>query len=103
MAVPELRTQLRDVVFAAIDEVNEQRAPDARLEKTLDTALTGEHGPLDSLGFVNLVVAIEQRLDAIVGAPVSLLDDERLDPTADHFRTVKTLVEYLEQIQVRNR
>jgi acyl carrier protein len=99
--MPEIRTQLRDAVFAAIDELNAQRPPDQRLPKALDTALTGEHGPLDSLAFVNLIVALEQRLDAMFGTTMSLLDDERLDPTAGQFRTVQALIDYLETIRVR--
>ena len=94
-------TQLRDAVFAAIDELNTQRAPQDRLTRTLDTALTGEHGPLDSLGFVNFVVALEQRLDGVFGTPISLLDDEHLDPTAEQFRTVRALVTYLGRIRAR--
>ncbi len=94
----DIRTKLRDAVFAAIDELNEQRPAEARLTKSLETALAGEDGPLDSLAFVNLVVALEQRLDAILPVPISLLDDERLDPTSGHFRSVQTLLDYLQQL-----
>jgi acyl carrier protein len=100
--MPEIRTQLRDAVFAAIDELNAHRPPHERLPKALDTALTGEHGPLDSLAFVNLIVALEQRLDAIFGTTMSLLDDDRLDPTAGQFRTVQALIDYLETLRVRH-
>jgi acyl carrier protein len=98
--MPELRAQLREAVYAAIDELNAQRPPHQRLPKALDTALTGEHGPLDSLAFVNLIVALEQRLDAMFGTTMSLLDDERLDPTAGQFRTVQALIDYLETLRV---
>jgi acyl carrier protein len=90
-------TRLRDLVFAAIDEINEQRPPQERLAKSLDTALTGEHGALDSLAFVNFIVALEQQLDAAFGVPISLLDDEHLDPAADQFGTVRAFVAFLEQ------
>jgi acyl carrier protein len=89
--------QLRDLVFAAIDELNEQRPPRERLAKSLDTTLTGEDGALDSLGFVNFIVALERRLDAAFGVSISLLDDERLDPTAAQFRTVRAFIEFLDQ------
>jgi acyl carrier protein len=96
------QTQLRDLVFAAFDELNEQRPVPERLAKSLDTPLAGEHGALDSLGFVNFIVALEQRLDAAFGVPISLLDDERLDPTAGQFRTVRAFVEFLDQMLPRN-
>lgn len=96
----DISAQLRDAVFGAIDELNELRPPDEQIAKSLDSTLTGEGGPLDSLGFVNLIVAIEQRLDSIFTSSVSLLDDEMLDPTAGHFRTVGALIEYLKKIRV---
>ena len=95
----DLQAELRDAVFGAIDELNGQRAPGERLVKSVETALTGEAGPLDSLAFVNFVVALEQRLDTVFGTPVSLLDDEQLDPTASQFRTVQSLIDYLHQMQ----
>ena len=94
----EIRGQLRDAVFAALDELNALRAQDEQLPKSLDTPLTGERGSLDSLGVVNLIVILEQRLDEIVGKSVSLLDDERLDPTAGQFNTVGSLVGHLERL-----
>ena len=97
----DISSQLRDAVFGAIDELNELRPPAERIDKSLDTPLTGENGPLDSLGFVNLIVAVEQRLDSVFTTSVSLLDDEMLDPTAGHFRTVGALIDYLEQVRVR--
>ncbi|HXH24138.1 MAG TPA: acyl carrier protein [Vicinamibacterales bacterium] len=94
----ELRTRLVDVVFASLDELNEQRAPEERLRKALETPLVGDGGSLDSLGLVNLIVILEERLDAVIGAPVTLLDDEHLDPSAGHFATVGTLVAHLETL-----
>lgn len=97
----DISSQLRDAVFGAIDELNELRSPAERIVKSLDTTLTGEGGPLDSLGFVNFIVAVEQRLDSVFTSSVSLLDDEMLDPTAGHFRTVGALLDYLEQLRVK--
>lgn len=94
----EIRGQLRDAVFLALDELNGLRAADDQLVKSLDTHLTGERGSLDSLGVVNLIVILEQRLDEIFGKSVSLLDDERLDPTAGPFNTVGSLIEHLERL-----
>lgn len=97
----DMSSQLRDAVFGAIDELNQLRPPAERIAKSLDTTLSGENGPLDSLGFVNFIVAVEQRLDSVFTSSVSLLDDEMLDPTAGHFRTVGALIDYLEQIRVK--
>lgn len=94
----DLQSIIRDAVFAAIDELNEQRAPHERLTKALDGRLAGDDSPLDSLAFVNLIVGVEQRLDGVLGTPVSLLDDERLDPTDASFSTVGSFITYLESL-----
>lgn len=88
-------TQLREAVYATLDDLNAQRPASERLAKALDTPLSGANGALDSLAFVNFIVMLEQRLDGSLAMPVSLLDDERLDPTAPHFQTVGNLITYL--------
>ena len=95
-------TRLRELMFAALDELNEQRPVTERLPKALDTELTGDRGALDSLGFVNLVVALEGRIETEFGVSISLLDDERLDPTAPQFRTVGAFVEFLSETLARS-
>ena len=94
----DFRAALREAVFAAIDDLNEMRAADARVVKAPETCLTGEAGVLDSLAFVNFVVALEQRLETLLGLRVNLLDEERLDLDVEPFRTVETLVAHLEQM-----
>ncbi len=91
--------QLRDVVFAAIDELNGQRPPDQQLDKALETPLAGQDGPLDSLAFVNFIVALEQQFERTFGIAVSLLDDDRLDPTAGQFSSVGALIAFLDTLR----
>ncbi|MCC7009041.1 MAG: hypothetical protein IT184_09515 [Acidobacteria bacterium] len=91
----EIREALTTAVFDAIDEVNALRPATDQLPKTLETELVGEAGRLDSLGVVNLIVALEPRVEAVLRSPVSLLADERFDPGAGAFRTVASLVEHL--------
>ena len=43
------------VIFAAVDEVNQQLRRAQRLEKSPATVISGEGGRLDSLGLVNLI------------------------------------------------
>lgn len=93
-----VRSQLQDAVFGALDEVNQHRGAAQRLAKAPDTVLSGDAQALDSLGLVNFVVALEQRLDGVFPQPLSLLDDERVDLSSEHFRTVGAVIAYLEQL-----
>lgn len=93
-----LRTQLREIVFEALDGLNEHRSPADRVSQALDTPLAGEGGPLDSLAFVNLVVGLEQRLEQTMGVTFNFFGDERLDPSGGAFRTVQSLIDCLETL-----
>ena len=81
-------------IFDAIDEINEQRPEEQRLEKSADTVLFGESGTLDSLGLVNFIVAVEQRLEDVFGASLALADEKAMSLKNSPFRSVKTLAEY---------
>jgi hypothetical protein len=86
-------SQLKALVFSALDELNEQRPPHERFAKALDTPLAGESATFDSLAFVNFVVLVERQLEQHLGIEVSLLGDERLDLSA--FQTVGDLIDQL--------
>ena len=59
-----MRSIVLDFIFSAIDEVNPQLPPESRLGKSEMTIIMGKGGVLDSLGFLNLVVSAEGRVDA---------------------------------------
>ncbi len=82
-------------IFAAIDEVNAMRPPEDRLAKVPETRLAGPGGKLDSLGLVNLIVAVESNLEQATGVTVELADTRALGEAQSPFRTVGTLAEYI--------
>jgi acyl carrier protein len=98
LPVPELKLLIQSAVFGAIDDINELRPGSRRIPKAPDSVLSGDAEALDSLGMVNFVVALEQRLDGVFPGPISLLDDEQVDLTSEHFRTVGAVVDYLERL-----
>ncbi len=86
-----LRERLEKAVFAAIDDVNEL-LPSALAKKT-DTVL---FGTLDSLGFVNLTVALEDQLEKEFGLRMSL--SGQLEAGAlnwESWRTIGNLIEHI--------
>jgi acyl carrier protein len=68
------RNQVQAIVFRAIDRVNEVRLADNALVKEPAFVLLGDGGALDSMGFVNFVVALEEEL-AAAGASSNILDE----------------------------
>ncbi len=86
--------QVMDVIFDAMDEYNELQPDGPPLEKSADTVLFGESGTLDSIGLVNLIVAVEQRLEETCGVSLTLADEKAMSRKTSPFRTVQTLAEY---------
>jgi len=85
-------------VYSAIDEVNAQSAAGAAIAKTPDTRLLGGDQGLDSLTFVNLVVALEEQIQNGLGQSVVLVDEDSMALQDQPFRTVGTLADYVERI-----
>lgn len=82
-------------LFAAVDEINRQRPRSKRLAKTLDAALVGPAGALDSLGLVNLIVAAEAELERAFGASVALADEAAMARPDHPFRTLGALADFV--------
>jgi hypothetical protein len=64
-----------ELVYAAVDEINGQLPAGSRLAKQADTVLLGDGAALDSLAFVNLLVAVEGGVERAGGPPIGLLDE----------------------------
>lgn len=87
--------QVESVVNCAIDCVNELLPDDEPLSKERDTVVLGPDGRLDSMGFVNLVAAIEEQLEKQFGIK-SVLGDELMK--IEGALTVGELHEILQKI-----
>jgi hypothetical protein len=93
------RDQALQAVYDAIDVVNRQLPEARRLAKSPDTIIVGPSGSLDSLGIVNLVLAIEERASELLGRPVELLDDTAFVDANGPFRSVGSLAGRLEAME----
>jgi hypothetical protein len=89
------RHLILDQIYAAVDVVNAQLPPSRRLPRNPATVLVGVGGALDSLGIVNFVLALEEKLGDAIGRPVALLDPEILGAEHGPFHTVDTLATHV--------
>ena len=85
-------------VYEAIDEINVQMVDEMKLEKTLDTALIGSSGNLDSLGLLNLIVAIEEKVEKNMGILIILADERSMAKKDNPFETIQSLVAYTKEL-----
>ena len=70
----ECYEQVTQLIYDAIAQVNETLEPEQALESSPDTVLVGESGKLDSMGFVNLIAALEQNIERNFSEEVNLID-----------------------------
>jgi acyl carrier protein len=90
------RQNITDVVFSSIDELNEMLGSNQRLEKSLHSRILGQPNGLDSLGFINLVILIEEKYFERFGYRIVLTQtsDKRLEEAA--FESIGNLVEFID-------
>lgn len=89
------RAQVASAVLAAIEELNQDLPPGAVLDPAPETVLFGKGSRLDSLGLVNLIVAVEGALADDLDVEITLADEKAMSQASSPFRTVDTLVDYI--------
>ncbi len=88
--------QVTQLICDAISQVNETLEPGQRLEESPDTVLVGESGKLDSMGFVNLIAALEQNIERNLGEEINLIDV--IMGVEDNAWTVATLAKCIAEL-----
>ena len=86
------------IIYQAIDELNEQLPPDARLDPSPDTPLLGDAGTLDSVQLVNLIVTTEELLFEAYERQVSVADDRAFSRSRSPFLTVGSFAAYVDEL-----
>jgi acyl carrier protein len=90
-----LLDKVTEAIYRAIDDVNLQLPLSSRLQKTRDTVLFGREDGLDSLGLVNLIVALEKHIENGFGKAVSLSVADMLLQPESPFSNVRSLAGYV--------
>lgn len=88
--------EVRGVILDCIARLNELRDVDSKLVTTADAPLFGDGSPLDSMGLVTLTMDVEDAF-ADQGVEVSLSDSRAMSRKQSPFRTIATLVQFIEE------
>ena len=91
------RTRILTTVLEAVEQANRSRVPGQQLEAAPEAALFGAPSPLDSLGLVALLIDIEEAF-AAQGHQLVLSDERALSQSRSPFRSISSLVDYIEQL-----
>tara|TARA_Y100000310_G_C20595794_1_gene770413 strand:- start:959 stop:1249 length:291 start_codon:yes stop_codon:yes gene_type:complete len=89
------KSKLIELIYLVIDDYNSRQRKSKRLDKSLDTMLYGDNGLLDSLGFVDFVVSVEDKINETYGINFTLADERAMSQQNNPFETVESLSNYI--------
>ncbi len=92
------KEEITALIYGIIDEINTKLPKKKQLAKHPEESLFGQEGKLDSLGLVNMIVAVEERLDEEFGLAITIADEKAMSMHNSPFRTVGSLIDYIVQI-----
>ncbi|MBN2106730.1 MAG: hypothetical protein JW832_04830 [Deltaproteobacteria bacterium] len=90
-----IESQVDQILFAAIQEINEQLPAGQTIAAEKSTLLFGREGVLDSLTLVNLIVAAEQKVQETLNISITLADDRAMSQKNSPFKSVESLANYI--------
>jgi hypothetical protein len=84
-----------DVIYKALNSLNQERGPTEQISVGPDTCLFGEGSALDSLSLVSVIVDLEMLVSDQFGKSISLTDDRAMSRNPVPFSNVAALKTYL--------
>ncbi len=89
------RKDAYDIVIASLNEVFAQAGTPAPEGLGEDTVLVGNDPVLDSLGVVQLIVEVEQRVEQGHNISITLANDKAMSARNSPFRTIGVLADHV--------
>lgn len=89
------RNDAYEIVLASLQEVFVQGGLTPPETVTDDTVLVGNDAVLDSLGVVQLIVEVEQRVEQTHNVSITLANDKAMSQRNSPFRTVGVLTDHV--------
>ena len=87
--------EVMELLAAALSDLNEQLPESAQLGLGENAPLLGDGGGLDSLAMINLVAAIEEKIEARYNIYVAVSSQDVAAEGEDPWQTVGTMANFL--------
>ncbi|PKN02188.1 MAG: acyl carrier protein [Elusimicrobia bacterium HGW-Elusimicrobia-1] len=91
-----MRGKIIGLIYNAVAEMNRELPDDQKLPLKEDTPLAG--GSLDSLGFVDMIVRVEQAIHKEFGKAVTLAGDDIMTRQDGPFSNIGSLADHIDSI-----
>jgi acyl carrier protein len=82
-------------ICSAVDTINEELPKNEKISKSIETNLYGKNGNLDSLALVNLIVAVEEKIEDEFGTAITLADERAMSQSKSPFKSIGSLTNYI--------
>jgi acyl carrier protein len=86
------------IVLDGIKSIGEMEDNPVLLNPSENLRLFGSDGVMDSMGIVMLITEIEEKIEDDLGKSITLADDRAMSQKTSPFRSVKTLVRYIQNL-----
>jgi len=83
-----------EATASAVRELNSTLSDDNQISEDPEAVLYGTGSNLDSLGLVNLVMAVEQHISEYTGLDVILASEAAMSRKRSPYRSLRALAEY---------
>lgn len=83
------------LIYEAAEELNEDLPEEQQLDSAPETILFGKDASLDSIGLVNLIAAVEERIEDELDAALTLADERAMSQKRSPFRSIDSLADYI--------
>ncbi len=87
--------KIQDIILSAVIEINQTLTPPVALTEGLHTPLYGKHGVFDSLALVTLIVAVEEKIQEILGINIILANEKAFSQQRSPFATIAYFSDYV--------
>ena len=92
-----MKINKKDIITVIINEASS--IIDLENDKiNFDTTIYGNDSRLDSLGLINLIVAVEQNIEDEFDVSITIADERAMSQKHSPFRTIGSLAEYIEML-----
>jgi acyl carrier protein len=92
-----MKINKKDIITVIINEASS--IIDLENDKiNFDTTIYGNDSRLDSLGLINLIVAVEQNIEDEFDVNITIADERAMSQKHSPFRTIGSLAEYIEML-----
>lgn len=86
------------LIYEVIDELNLELEENAQLEKSVDAKIFGQGSVLDSMGLINFITLIEEKIEEETGKFISIADERAMSLESSPFQSVSSLKDYIDTL-----